>query len=119
MNKKIKPIAMAAASLALAALVLVGCSSGGGSTSSANSTSSGSAGSSTAMTLTVGFDSAYPPYGFVGDDGQYTGFDLDLAAEVCERNGWDFKAEPIDWDDDRSEERRVGKECRSRWSPYH
>ena len=24
---------------------------------------------------------------------------------------WDFK--------DRSEERRVGKECRSRWSPYH
>ena len=21
--------------------------------------------------------------------------------------------------DDRSEERRVGKECRSRWSPYH
>ena len=29
----------------------------------------------------------------------------------------------IPWDDDvdiyRSEERRVGKECRSRWSPYH
>ena len=23
------------------------------------------------------------------------------------------------FDDDRSEERRVGKECRSRWSPYH
>ena len=30
----------------------------------------------------------------------------------------------VGWDDDdggggRSEERRVGKECRSRWSPYH
>src|SRR3989442_11650718 len=25
----------------------------------------------------------------------------------------------IDGRDDRSEERRVGKECRSRWSPYH
>ena len=24
----------------------------------------------------------------------------------------------VDWPD-RSEERRVGKECRSRWSPYH
>ena len=24
-----------------------------------------------------------------------------------------------DTDSDRSEERRVGKECRSRWSPYH
>src|SRR5216684_4653212 len=23
------------------------------------------------------------------------------------------------WTDRRSEERRVGKECRSRWSPYH
>src|SRR5256885_15361119 len=23
------------------------------------------------------------------------------------------------WEGDRSEERRVGKECRSRWSPYH
>jgi len=26
----------------------------------------------------------------------------------------------LSWEDDmRSEERRVGKECRSRWSPYH
>ena len=24
-----------------------------------------------------------------------------------------------DLDNERSEERRVGKECRSRWSPYH
>ena len=24
-----------------------------------------------------------------------------------------------DWYSQRSEERRVGKECRSRWSPYH
>ena len=23
------------------------------------------------------------------------------------------------YENDRSEERRVGKECRSRWSPYH
>src|SRR5215475_6251343 len=25
----------------------------------------------------------------------------------------------VAWRDERSEERRVGKECRSRWSPYH
>ena len=25
----------------------------------------------------------------------------------------------LDAEEDRSEERRVGKECRSRWSPYH
>ena len=30
-----------------------------------------------------------------------------------------FSYSPIDLSPDRSEERRVGKECRSRWSPYH
>ena len=29
------------------------------------------------------------------------------------------KASNVDIARDRSEERRVGKECRSRWSPYH
>src|SRR2546430_17716337 len=29
------------------------------------------------------------------------------------------RAKDGDADADRSEERRVGKECRSRWSPYH
>ena len=27
--------------------------------------------------------------------------------------------DPVGGEDTRSEERRVGKECRSRWSPYH
>ena len=30
-----------------------------------------------------------------------------------------FEGTVIKIQDDRSEERRVGKECRSRWSPYH
>lgn len=46
----------------------------------------------------VGFDAEYPPYGYRADDGSFTGFDLDLAAEVASRNGWEFIAEPIDWD---------------------
>lgn len=41
-------------------------------------------------TFTVGFDQDFPPMGFVGDDGEYTGFDLELAKEVCDRNGWEF-----------------------------
>ena len=49
-------------------------------------------------TLVVGLDNAYPPYGFVGDDGNLTGFDIDLATEVAERNGWDLELEAIDWD---------------------
>lgn len=49
-------------------------------------------------TFTVGFDQNFPPMGFVGDDGEYTGFDLDLAKEVCERQGWEFVAQPIAWE---------------------
>lgn len=45
----------------------------------------------------VGFDAAFPPYGYVDDNGDYIGFDLDLAAEVAKRNGWELKLQPIDW----------------------
>lgn len=49
-------------------------------------------------TFTVGFDPNFPPYGYKADDGSYTGLDLDLAQEVANRNGWQIKYEPIDWD---------------------
>ena len=49
-------------------------------------------------TFIVGFDAEFPPYGYKDDSGNYTGFDLDLAKEVCERNNWTFKAQPVDWD---------------------
>src|SRR5262249_57651230 len=44
---------------------------------------------------------------------QYLGIELspEYAEQIRERLA---RIEP-----DRSEERRVGKECRSRWSPYH
>ncbi len=49
-------------------------------------------------TLIVGFDQDFPPMGFVGDDGEYTGFDLELAQEVAKRLGLEYKAQPIAWD---------------------
>ena len=51
-----------------------------------------------AKTFTVGFDAEFPPYGYMDDNGEYVGFDLDLAAEVCKRNGWELVKRPIDWD---------------------
>lgn len=55
-------------------------------------------GKSSDKTFTVGFDAEFPPYGFMGDDGEYTGFDLELAEEVCKREGWTLEKRPIDWD---------------------
>lgn len=49
-------------------------------------------------TFTVGFDAEFPPYGYKDESGEYVGFDLDLAQEVCNRNGWTLVKQPIDWD---------------------
>ena len=67
--------------------VLTGC---GGSEPAADD-------SAEKTTFTVGFDAEYPPYGYRTEDGDYAGFDLDLAAEVCARQGWELVKQPIDW----------------------
>ena len=45
----------------------------------------------------VGFDAEYPPYGYMDDNGDYTGFDLELAQAVCDLEGWELVKTPIDW----------------------
>lgn len=54
--------------------------------------------SKSSKTFTVGFDQDFPPMGFVGDDGEFTGFDLELAAEVAKRLNMELKLQPIAWD---------------------
>ena len=49
-------------------------------------------------TFIVGFDAEFPPYGYKDESGEYVGFDLDLAQEVCVKNGWTLVKQPIDWD---------------------
>lgn len=49
-------------------------------------------------TFTVGFDAEYPPYGYMDDKGEYTGFDLELAQAVCDMEGWTLEKKPINWD---------------------
>ena len=110
--KKMKFIAIAVAVLAIGVLALAGCSSGGGQqakesegSAPVESSAAPEAAAETSAapgaaegTLVVGFDQEYPPYGFVGEDGDFTGFDLELAQEVCARNGWTYVAQPINWD---------------------
>lgn len=51
----------------------------------------------------VGFDAEFPPYGYKDEEGEYVGFDLDLAEEVCKRNNWNLVKRPIAWDSKDSE----------------
>ena len=95
MNKKIGIILGAA----LLVFLLIGASSAGwfdflGDDASADNDDN---------TLVVGFDAEFPPYGYKDDSGEYVGFDLDLAQEVCDRNGWTLVKQPIDWDAKDSE----------------
>lgn len=46
----------------------------------------------------MGFDAEYPPYSYYGDDGNYTGFDVEMCEKVCEINGWEMEYVPINWD---------------------
>ncbi len=76
-----KRVLVALLAISMAAGVLTGCGSKGSD-----------------KTFNVGFDAEFPPYGYRDDNGEYVGFDLDLAAEVCKRQGWELVKQPIDWD---------------------
>lgn len=90
MKKKLVLLASVMLALCLSVVTLSACSSG------AEGDASNESGERTKFT--VGFDQDFPPYGYVGNDGEFTGFDLDLAAEVCERRGWEVEYMPINWD---------------------
>ncbi len=49
-------------------------------------------------TLIVGIDDQFPPMGFVGEDGELTGFDVELSKLVAEKLGVTAEIQPINWD---------------------
>ena len=52
----------------------------------------------------VGYFVEFPPFEYTDDNGEVTGFDLDLAQEVCDRNNWTLvKHQIIDWDSKEAE----------------
>ena len=108
MKKKIVVCALAVAMVA----TLAGCgkkeepAANSGSKSGSLTTSCDSSNSTSKAAVegvedgvfTVGFDAEYPPYGYMDENGQYTGFDLELAQAVCDLEGWELEKKPINWD---------------------
>lgn len=88
--------------LIMALTLLAGCGGGtapaGSSSASADNESADIKPVEEMTSLTVGFDAEYPPYGYKDDNGEYAGYDLDLAQEVCDRLGWELIKQPINWD---------------------
>ena len=50
------------------------------------------------FTFKMGIDAEYPPYSYLGDDGNYTGYDVEMCQKVCEILGWGLEIVPINWD---------------------
>ena len=80
--------------MAMSVTMLAGC---GGGEQPAQDNVETPADSAERTTFTIGFDAEYPPYGYRTDAGDYEGFDIDLAQEVCNRRGWELIKQPIDW----------------------
>lgn len=47
--------------------------------------------------LVVGITESFPPMEFPGEDGEYTGYDVELAREACRRLGWTLRFKIIEW----------------------
>ena len=54
--------------------------------------------SAESYTFHMGIDPEYPPYTYLGDDGEYTGYDVEMARAVCGILGWELEIVPINWD---------------------
>ena len=54
--------------------------------------------SALADTLIMGIDPEYPPFSYMDDSGEYTGFDVEVCKAVCGLLGCDLKIFPVDWD---------------------
>ena len=105
-----KSLLSSLAAFAAAACVLSSCGQNSGSNST-NDNVKGDSSNTGAKKFTVGFDAEFPPYGFKDDNGEYVGFDLSLAEEVCKRNGWELVKQPIDWDSKDMELRSGAIDC--------
>jgi len=91
MKKRLTVLVLAFAMI-FTMVALTACGGGGGDSSSSDSAAEET------FTFKHGYDKDFPPYSYIGDDGQTTGFDVELAQAVCELNGWNYEGVAINWD---------------------
>ena len=50
------------------------------------------------QTFIMGIDPEYPPFSYMDNNGDYTGFDVEICQAVCDRLGWEMKVFGVNWD---------------------
>ena len=99
---------------AMMLFLLVGCSSEA-SAPEATATADNSEPTAEARTsFIMGIDPEYPPFSYLGDDGSYTGFDVEICQAVCDALGWELTIFAVNWDEKLVQ--LDSKECDCVWS---
>ena len=62
----------------------------------------------------MGIDPEYPPFSYLGDDGKYTGFDVEICQAACDYLGWEMEIFGVNWDQKLVQ--LDSKECDCVWS---
>ncbi|MFR1974766.1 MAG: transporter substrate-binding domain-containing protein [Oscillospiraceae bacterium] len=97
------------------ALSLMACGKPAENDNSANDNNTNTDGDATATrTFVMGVDAEYPPFSYLGEDGQYTGFDVEVCKAVCDLLGWDLQVFGVNWDQKLVQ--LDAKECDCVWS---
>ena len=91
--------------LLVSSFLVVGCGTAGGSEAGNSSNTTPASNSSDELqkikqagVMTVGIEGTYPPYDYLGNNNQYTGFDVDLATEIAKRLGVKIQFVATPWD---------------------
>ena len=91
-----KKLLAAITALTLALALLAGCAS---TNSKANAGSADGDSSAERTSFVMGIDPEYPPFSYLGDDGSYTGFDVEICQAVCDYLGWELEIFGVNWDE--------------------
>ncbi|MBE6016125.1 MAG: transporter substrate-binding domain-containing protein [Lachnospiraceae bacterium] len=73
---------------------LCACSGGSAATTAA----AGSDGAEVTKFI-MGIDPEYPPFSYMGEDGKYTGFDVEICQAACDKLGIELEIFEVNWDD--------------------
>lgn len=87
-------------SILLAGVMCVAlCACSGSSSGQAATTAAGGNGSAESTKFIMGIDPEYPPFSYMGVDGKYTGFDVEICQAACDRLGLELEIFEVNWDD--------------------
>ena len=82
----------------LAIAVVMSLAACGGNSNGPAPAGSGSSADGDVKTFRMGIDPEYPPFSYLGDDGTYTGFDVEVCMAVCDKLGYQFEIFEVNWD---------------------